>query len=92
MNLYLDTVSSLTQRYVTCKQSCLDKNPDLVKELNDIADETKAGQRTRYFDPMQSDACLSECRAQFYFVFKRINQYFTEENGFYIESSVDFPI
>ena len=92
MNLYLDTISSLTQRYANCKKVCLDSNPELVKELQDMEDETKAGQRTRYFDPMQSDACLSECRAQFYFVFKRVNQYFAEENGFYIESTVDFPI
>ena len=63
MNLYLDTVSSLTQRYADCKESCLAKNPEIRKELADMADETKAGQRTRYFDPMTSDSCLSTCRA-----------------------------
>ena len=57
-----------------------------------MADEQKAGQRTRYFDPMTSDPCLSECRAQFYFIFKRMNSYFAEDLGFYVESTADFPI
>ena len=92
MNLYLDSVSALTSRYAFCKHNCLDKNAELRKDLADMADEQKAGQRTRYFDPMTSDPCLSTCRAQFYFVYKRMNQYFTEENGFYLESAKDFPL
>ena len=63
MNLYLDTISSLTQRYDTCKQICLNKSPELCKEIADMADEQTAGQRTRYFDPMTSDPCMSGCRA-----------------------------
>ena len=39
MNLYLDTVSSLTQKYAHCKQHCLDKNDQLRKDLADVADE-----------------------------------------------------
>ena len=92
MNLYLDTVSSVNNRYAICKKSCLDSNDELRKEIADIEDEKKAGQRTRYFDPMTSDSCLSECRAQFYFVFKRVNRYFGEENGFYVESASDYPL
>ena len=71
MNLYLDSVSALTQRYAFCKKECLETNAELRKDLEDMQDEQKAGQRTRYFDPMTSDPCLSGCRAQFYFVFKR---------------------
>lgn len=92
MNLYLDSVSALTSRYAHCKSLCLEKNVELRKDLADMADEQKAGQRTRYFDPMTSDPCMSGCRAQFYFVFKRVNQYFTEESGFYIEQSKDYPV
>lgn len=92
MNLYLDSVSALTQRYATCKASCIEENATLRQELADIEDEAKAGQKTRYFDPMTSDPCLSQCRAQFYFIFKRVNQYFGEENGFYVESTAMYPI
>ena len=63
MNLYLDTVNALTSRYNHCKADCIAKNETLRKDLADIADEQKAGQRTRYFDPMTSDPCLSTCRA-----------------------------
>ena len=92
MNMYLDTVGSLTSKYAVCKEECLEKNSELKKELQDVAEEKKAGQRTRYFDPMTSDPCLSQCRAQFYFIFKRTNQYFTDDHGFYIESAKDFQL
>ena len=92
LNLYFDTVAALGQRYGACKESCLAKNPTLKKEIDEILDERKKGQRTRYFDPMNSDACLSECRAQFYFVFKRFNRYLEQDNGFYIESSAKFDL
>ena len=92
MNLYLDTISALTQRYSLCKQDCLDQNSQLRQDLSDMEDDAKAGQRTRYFDPMTSDPCLSQCRAQFYFLFKRINVYFGEDHGFYVESASNFPI
>lgn len=51
---------------------------------------TVKGQKTKYFDPMSSDPCLSQCRAQFYFVFKRVNKYLVEERGLYIEQSLDY--
>ena len=92
MNLYLDSVSALTARYAHCKEGCLEKNAELRKEIADMEDERKAGQRTRYFDPMTSDPCMSGCRAQFYFVYRRLNNYFGEENGFYIESTKDHPL
>ena len=92
MNLYLDSVSALTARYSHCKATCLETNHELRKELADQEENKKAGQRTKYFDPMTSDPCLSGCRAQFYYVFKRVNQYFEDESGFYLESIADYPL
>jgi hypothetical protein len=92
LNLYFDTVSSLGNRYGSCKEKCLSSNPALAKELRDSADETVKGQKTKYFDPMSSDPCLSECRAQFYFVYKRINKYMVEDRGFYIEGCQTQPL
>ena len=57
----------------------------MVQTLKEIEKEKEAGQSDRYFDPMASDPCLSECRAQFYFVFKKVNNYFVNDNGFYVE-------
>ena len=78
-------MASVGHRYRTCKENCLAANPGLAKEIRDATDETVKGQRTKYFDPMSSDPCLSECRSQFYFVYKRINKYLVEDRGFYIE-------
>ena len=36
---------------------------------------------------MSSDPCLTECRTQFYFVYRRLNKYFADDYGFYIENS-----
>jgi len=55
-----------------------------------MADETVKGQKTRYFDPMASDPCVSECRAQFYFIFKRTTRYFTDDKGFLVESAGEY--
>jgi len=67
-------------------------NPALAKELRDAVDETVKGQKTKYFDPMSSDPCLSECRSQFYFIYKRINKYLVEDRGFYAEGCKSWPI
>ena len=63
MNLYLDTVSALTSRYGLCKAKCLETNIELRKELADQETDREHGQRSKYFDPMTSDPCLSGCRA-----------------------------
>ena len=39
MNLYLETVAALTGKYATCKDACLASNPELRKDIADIADE-----------------------------------------------------
>ena len=53
-------------------------------------EDTAVAKKSKYFDPHQSDPCLSECRAQFYFVYKRINRYLVEDKGLYIEKSESF--
>ena len=87
MNLYLDTFSVLKSKYGTCKQGCLQGNPRLIQELKEVEKERDAGQSARYFDPQASDPCLTECRAQFYFVFRKVNEYYVKDRGFYVEQA-----
>jgi hypothetical protein len=47
-------------------------------------------QSSEYFNPIYTNPCLTECRNQFYFSFKRVSKYFSSEGrGFYIESSLE---
>ena len=70
--------------------ACLDKNETLREELRAVED--KDAKKSKYFDPMTADPCLSECRAQFYFVYKKLNRYFTTDKGFLIESSHKYSL
>ena len=92
LNLYFDSVSAIGQRYDNCKQLCLVNNATLAKEVEDSQQTTIKGQKTKYFDPMSSDPCLSECRAQFYFVYRRVNKYLVEDRGLYIEQCADYSL
>ena len=84
MNFYFDMVSALAASYTKCKTACIDSNPDLKKAIQDAQQEDS--QKTKYFDPMAGDSCLSDCRAQFYYIYKRTNKYLTEDHGLYIEA------
>lgn len=92
LNLYLDSVQQMGKQYGACKNDCLAANPRLVKELKDMNDETVKGQRTRYFDPLLTDPCVTECRGQFYFVLKRTTSYFVEDSGFLIENAINHKL
>ena len=85
MNLYFDTTSHLGSLYGFCKDECLSNNKQLKKDVEEHAD--KDSKKSKYFDPMTGDPCLSQCRSQFYFMYKRMNNYFSEDKGFYIESA-----
>ena len=87
LNVYFDTFSALASKYAHCKNKCLAKNPELVLELKQVDAEREAGSSARYFDPQNSDPCLSECRAQFYFIFRKTNEYYVKEKGLYIEQA-----
>lgn len=85
MNLYLDSVQALSKHYDICKIDCIAKNNVLKADIEDLKRERNESHKTRYFDPHSSDKCLSQCRAQFYFVFKRVNKYYLEDFGLYVE-------
>ena len=36
---------------------------------------------------MATDPCLKDCRSTFYYVTKKLNNYFIEDKGFYIEGA-----
>lgn len=90
LNLYFESVHALSQYYGLCKSDCLSKNDQLRKDVEDLSREKRAGQKTKYFNPHSSDKCLSKCRSQFYFVFKRTNKYFFEDNGYYVEMTKNY--
>ena len=81
--MYLDHIDGLSHRYASCKQTCLDQNPQLKKDIENRQNASKK----EYFDPMGTDVCLKECRQVFYYVTKKMNSYFVEDKGFYIEGA-----
>ena len=88
LNKYLESVSALGTRYDSCKSACLAADPEMAKELQKRKENQT--QSTEYFNPMYTNTCLTECRNQFYFTFKRVSRYFgSEGRGFYIESSLE---
>ena len=88
LNMYLDNVSGLGSRYGECKSKCLEKDPELAKDLQKRAENQNKS--TEYYNPMYGSTCLSNCRNQFYFTFKRVTKYFSseEDRGFFLESSL----
>ena len=38
---------------------------------------------------MSTDPCLKECRHVFYYVTKKVNKYFVDDKGFYIEGACE---
>ena len=88
LNKYLESVSALGTRYDACKNDCLAKDPEMASEI--LKRKENQTQSTEYFNPIYTNPCLTECRSQFYFTFKRLTKYFSiEGKGFYIESSLD---
>jgi hypothetical protein len=90
LNKYIDSVQGLGKRYNHCKEHCLELDPDLAKELQRRIDNQ--GQSNEYFSPIYTNRCLTDCRSQFYFTFKRVSRYFGktgEDRGFYVESCVE---
>ena len=86
LNLFLDSASGLGARYGACKRACLAKEPELERELR--RREEKKG--NEYFSPMYTNPCLTQCRNNFYFTYKRIGKYFSseEDRGFMVESTL----
>ena len=85
MNLFLDSVTHLSDLYGDCKSECLEGNPTLAKEIKDS--EAKDSMKSKYYDPMTADPCLQTCRTQFYYLFKSVNKYLQNDKGFYTESA-----
>ena len=82
VNIYLDQMSGLGTRYLSCKELCYDNNPKVKKQIEDMKLKTK----TEYFDPHNTDPCLKECKNTFFFVAKRLNRYLIDDKGFYKEN------
>ena len=87
IGIYLDQVGGVASRYALCKQECFDNNPKLLEQITD-REERKANSQD-YFDPLNTDACMRDCRAKFYHITKKVNNYFIEDKGFYVESAAE---
>jgi hypothetical protein len=88
LNLYLDSASGLGARYGVCKRDCLAKEPQLERELR--RREEKQGASNEYYSPIYTNICLTACRNNFYFTYKRLGRYFSseEDRGFMVESTL----
>ncbi len=80
-------MTALGTRYDKCKEDCLVKDEGLRKELEKRKE--RENQSSEYFSPMYTSECLGNCRSQFYFTYKRVSKYFSQERGFYVESSLE---
>ena len=56
----------------------------VVSEKQKEERKERKGNSEDYFDPLNTDPCMRDCRSKFYHVFKRVNYYFINDKGFYI--------
>lgn len=53
-------------------------------------DEKAEKSSQEHFSIINTNKCLKDCKKLYFYTFKRTNKYFSEDKGFFIESSMDY--
>jgi hypothetical protein len=72
-------ISDLESFYGNCKQTCLDKHPDLEDNIDDYIKKS-----SWMFQP-DLHPCLENCTSLFKGIYKKYIKYMTVDNGIYFE-------